>query len=230
MTFKRFMATASAAAMPFAISGAAQAATLFTSEAAFTAAVPAATTIENFEDSNPLLRDQGLPTYTGPGGEITFTGLDGTPVPNVWLATPPYPNFGLGVSPTTSIILTANGNEGFLATLSAPRRALGFNVFLNDLPFKVTFLGTDGPLVINYDTPPVLGNNLGFAGIVSTGIVTGFQIQAINGQNINTGVDNVRAGGVVPEPATWAMMILGFGAVGASLRSARRQSENVATA
>ena len=43
-----------------------------------------------------------------------------------------------------------------------------------------------------------------------------------------TGYDNItfgssRPGGVVPEPATWAMMLLGFGGMGAVLRSRRRQ-------
>jgi len=32
-------------------------------------------------------------------------------------------------------------------------------------------------------------------------------------------------GGVIPEPATWAMMILGFGGVGTALRTARRRKE-----
>jgi choice-of-anchor C domain-containing protein len=35
-------------------------------------------------------------------------------------------------------------------------------------------------------------------------------------------LDNVSISGAVPEPATWAMMILGFGVVGASLRTRRR--------
>lgn len=37
----------------------------------------------------------------------------------------------------------------------------------------------------------------------------------------NFGLDNVslRSAGAVPEPATWAMMLLGFGAIGYSLRS-----------
>jgi hypothetical protein len=30
--------------------------------------------------------------------------------------------------------------------------------------------------------------------------------------------------GAVPEPTTWAMMLLGFGAIGASLRTARRET------
>jgi choice-of-anchor C domain-containing protein len=35
-------------------------------------------------------------------------------------------------------------------------------------------------------------------------------------------LDNVSISGAVPEPATWAMMIVGFGVVGASLRNRRR--------
>ena len=36
--------------------------------------------------------------------------------------------------------------------------------------------------------------------------------------------------GAVPEPATWLMMIVGFGMVGASIRSKRRQSSGVVAA
>jgi hypothetical protein len=46
-------------------------------------------------------------------------------------------------------------------------------------------------------------------------------------ESINTNsfeIDNlaVKAGGVVPEPATWAMLIAGFGLVGASMRRQRQ--------
>ena len=54
-----------------------------------------------------------------------------------------------------------------------------------------------------------------------------------NGNPINFAVDVVRSGGVtgviggglggaVPEPSAWALMILGFGGVGAAIRSRRR--------
>jgi hypothetical protein len=45
------------------------------------------------------------------------------------------------------------------------------------------------------------------------------------GLNSNLALDNVRldvTGGAVPEPATWAMMLLGFAGLGAALRSRRR--------
>lgn len=42
----------------------------------------------------------------------------------------------------------------------------------------------------------------------------------------NTGIDNLVAEtgmvGVIPEPSTWALLILGFGAVGGALRSRKR--------
>ena len=42
-------------------------------------------------------------------------------------------------------------------------------------------------------------------------------------------LDNVRIGvTAVPEPGTWAQMILGFGLVGAVLRGARRRRPAVA--
>lgn len=45
-----------------------------------------------------------------------------------------------------------------------------------------------------------------------------------NAPNDFRAVFNVGAGGAVPEPATWAMLILGFGMVGGVMRSARRST------
>lgn len=204
------------------MSSGANAQTTFSNEAAFNAAAPGAVIIENFEDSPAGMRDILLPSYTGPGGEISFTPFDGSPTPNVFIANAGYNNFGAGQNPTTSIILTANGNEGFDGTLASAAYALGFNVYLNDSPFTVSFFnGLTALGVLTFDSPLDPGNNLGFAGITNDGGVTSFRIQAVNGQNINTGVDNILIQAAIPEPGTWAFMLLGFGAVGVSLRFRR---------
>ena len=45
------------------------------------------------------------------------------------------------------------------------------------------------------------------------------------------GLSEVRfTGSAVPEPATWAMMILGFGAAGAAMRNNRRRQAALAVA
>src|SRR5439155_21645286 len=84
-----------------------------------------------------------------------------------------------------------------------------------------TLLGT-----LTFDDPTVPGANRAFAGITSTTGVTSFRLTATNGENINTGVDNIYAAltgpSGVPEPASWATMLLGFAVVGFMLR-ARRQ-------
>lgn len=63
------------------------------------------------------------------------------------------------------------------------------------------------------------------AGVAFAG--TAFSID-FGGTANQTGYDNITfgssvAGGAVPEPATWAIMLLGFGFVGAFMRSAKRQ-------
>ena len=40
-------------------------------------------------------------------------------------------------------------------------------------------------------------------------------------------VDNLAVGGAVPEPATWAMMIVGFGLVGGAMRRSRKATARV---
>jgi hypothetical protein len=43
-------------------------------------------------------------------------------------------------------------------------------------------------------------------------------------------IENISLSGAVPEPATWAMMILGFGAVGGAMRAAQRRKTVLTTA
>lgn len=69
-------------------------------------------------------------------------------------------------------------------------------------------------------TPSDLGFRFGNAGSYNYGYVrfAGSQIQTIAFQDVaNVGI----LAGAVPEPATWALMILGFGAVGGAMRRRR---------
>ena len=48
------------------------------------------------------------------------------------------------------------------------------------------------------------------------------------GDNVGYLGGNILLGSAVPEPATWAMMIIGFGAVGSMVRTSRRRSAMLA--
>lgn len=87
-------------------------------------------------------------------------------------------------------------------------------------PFNVPQI-TDGPLVPGEDSPLKPGLNLPFSGSNFDG-----------GDGIGGGGSNIGGGGggigtgpepsAVPEPATWAMMIVGFFSAGVALRRRRR--------
>ena len=75
--------------------------------------------------------------------------------------------------------------------------------------------------------------NSAFLGLTADGL-SGARVNvisdgpAIHGLRFNSGqpafeVDNVVFNAAVPEPASWAMMVLGFGLIGAAARGARRR-------
>lgn len=80
-----------------------------------------------------------------------------------------------------------------------------------------------------------VGNWIGLSNSFNSGSATSAQLYLINANTIRAGNDfaiddiNLDTRSIVtpgvPEPATWAMMIIGFGAVGASMR--RRQKVSV---
>ena len=64
----------------------------------------------------------------------------------------------------------------------------------------------------------------GYLGFTSSAPITGFQWDTTAGGQLNTGFTNISVGtaGVgVPEPATWTLMLAGFGGLGAMLRRRR---------
>jgi hypothetical protein len=93
-----------------------------------------------------------------------------------------------------------------------------FNASANTSSVTVTVNGVTRDFTI--------GNGENFIGIEATG---GDVISSISFNTNGSGVADlrqVRLGGVaaaaVPEPGTWALMLLGFGAVGVSMRRRRR--------
>jgi hypothetical protein len=116
--------------------------------------------------------------------------------------------------------LTWNGVT--IEKLNGPLNPVGFSTVLNGLTFIGIHFGRgNGPV----DTP---GGVTAFYRFDAGVNARNFQINhgSVSGVSLySTGLPPV---GVVPEPATWAMMILGFGLIGGTLR--RRQSIRVAYA
>ena len=130
------------------------------------------------------------------------------------------------------------------------------NADVNVSPFMATFtfetgagllsstISSVGSGATNIDFTSVTLNGMEFA-IVSTGfselrqileipVLAGTQTVVVKGtgglDGSYSGVLSFSQSGAVPEPATWAMMILGFGAVGAGMRRRKKVTMNVAYA
>jgi hypothetical protein len=177
---------------------------LYTNESAFTAA-SSAVLLDDFEAF--ATKDTALASIISQG--VTYTAYAGFPTPNVWVASPGYSNFGPAVpQPTTTSILTANGDEDFIGgSFATAAYALGFDVYLNGLGAAsveffsgVTSLGT-----INFAPA---ANGVEFAGITSTTAITSFHFVSTLGGQINTGIDNVRvAASATSVPDTGSLLM-----------------------
>jgi hypothetical protein len=91
----------------------------------------------------------------------------------------------------------------------------------------------------NINPYDVLGHVGGDAGLSSTGdhglnlaydlgtLLDGSSVTLTYAYAVGDKIDDVGNPGGVPEPATWAMMIAGFGMVGGAMRSTRPQGKAV---
>ena len=171
------------------------------------------TLVEDFESVSP--KDTKLSSFTSNG--VTYTGLAGTPFPNVWVASPGYTNFG--VIPTTSSILTANGDEDFTIemTISTPATAVGFDTYLNQYgPATIQVVDTGGSsdtYILSHDY-----TTIGFFGVTSNTPIDVIRWTTVGGGVVNTGIDNVQIGTVVPVPGAALLGLIGLGVANWRLR------------
>jgi PEP-CTERM motif-containing protein len=130
----------------------------------------------------------------------TASTADTLPTNNTAAYAPPY------VINTSTVLATLENQNG-----------------TNGVPFNYVFGGPNlSGLVVfgaHFGTNPDAGeaNNISALWLVNVGAGPTHTITVTNGQ----GVSNAQIfgfGGAVPEPATWAMMLLGFGGIGMAMR------------
>jgi len=179
------------------------------------------------------------------------------PEGNITIAANPFSVHGFWVDiPGTNPMLIANGatsgnltiwQESAINVISGGKYNFGadvMNVCCNDAfhglnsPSSIIFqVSTDGvtwtDLVSHTTTPPGDAGVLTSLSALYTAGATGtISLRAINDIHVASGndfaLDNLSFASAVPEPSTWAMLFLGFGAIGLMMR--RRQARGLTIA
>jgi len=145
-------------------------------------------------------------------------------------------NSNLTIWQESAINVVSGGKYNFAADVM--NVCCNANFHGSNSPSSIIFqVSTDGvtwtDLVSHLTNPP------GDAGVIASlsalynaGATGTISLRAINDINAASGndfaIDNLSFASAVPEPSTWAMLFLGFGAIGLMMR--RRQSRTVAIA
>ena len=200
LMMKVFYKAAMASMLAIAVAGTASAATtMYTDRAAFEAAAGALTT-EDFSGA-----PSSAFTYGVHGGTVAIAGgassyaVNGTDYLDTDIAGTPIDPGTLTITFTSAI--TAFGADFFSLNNNVPRTYLNVGgTEFNPLPDSPAFLGF----------------------ISDTGFTTVTFFNPLDGGNDDHfGLDNLSYG-AAPEPASWAMMLGGFGAIGGAMRSRRK--------
>jgi hypothetical protein len=164
--------------------------------------------------------------------------------------------FWVNLGATGNPMLIANGSptsnltiwqESAIGVVSG--KTYNFSADVMNVCCNLSFTGTNSPSTIKFQvstdgttwtdlvdhttTPP---GDAGIASLVTAsyiaGATGGIDLRAINTIDVRSGndfaLDNLSFASAVPEPGTWAMLFLGFGAIGLMMR--RRQSRGLAIA
>ncbi|KQT31992.1 hypothetical protein ASG29_09010 [Sphingomonas sp. Leaf412] len=202
---KTLLATATAAVAMIAAMPATATTTVYTDQAAFDVAA-GTTAVEDFGDTMLV-------------SGLTYSSTVGTIGSGVF-------NDRLVIGAQTTTFNFADGTTSFGANfdLTPGGQGLGIKFLLS--------LASGGTEMVSAEVPQAFSGQ--FFGFTSSSAFTSVTLQGGTQSGVaeTYNLDNLRFGvsaaGGVPEPATWALMILGFGAVGGAMR--RRSGQGVAVA
>lgn len=124
-------------------------------------------------------------------------------------------------------VATSQTVNGLTAGQSYTLKFLMASEYTNQDQIRVSIDGGAGVL---FSAPVYNGNywdnwveqQLTFVATGTSALIQ-FDTYGLNSNGYDVGLDNVRldVAGLVPEPSAWALMILGFGAIGAGMRRKR---------
>ena len=185
-------------------------------------------------DFESLALGYASPINIAPGVSVTFAGAD--PVLS-GITTNAALDIGFNTTPAGSQFLRfiPNFNEPGSITFSFANPVSAFGGYLTSVESSfgtttVTFF--DGSNQLFPITGPT-GANTQFWGVTDAGrsfsSITFNEIPAASGRD-GLGFDDLYfaiapSTGAVPEPSTWAMMLLGFGFIGGAMRGAKRRQK-----
>lgn len=193
---------------------------------AMTSPAAAATTVINFDDvAAPAYFDLQTPLanqYAALG--VTFAGVGGKPGAEVLDQSS---NFGVDARSGRNF-LAHNTYTGLATEATFATAISGFEVFVGsgagyDGLYWANAYDIDGDLVDSYSIQFAPGNVGGWTALNLSG--AGITRVQFGSSNLNWLADDLSfstGGSAVPEPATWAMMITGFGLAGTALRRRSR--------
>ena len=216
---KRSLQAALAAALTLgSVGGASAAITTFTDRGAFQAAL-GGFSIENF---NSVVGEPSFQSSPLIVGSLTLQGF-GTQFDRNFIDQPPQQFSVFDIDGTTNVnAVTADGGTGgFTITFASAVTGFGadFAAFQDFVLRSQIVIGSD---IVQ---PAINGGNVvQFLGYTSTTPFTSVRFEGVGAAD-GFAFDNVTFGGVaaaVPEPATWAMMLIGFAGLGFASQARRR--------